>query len=855
MAFLLLPRTRENTSTVGTGALVLTGAVNTDNLTFGAQMSEGDQTFACALSSDGATWEIGLYTMTSGQLARTGARLATSALGTSNVALDGGRVWAVIPHDLQAVFVKLFTPAATDEVLTWDSSLGRFVMRMAGGRTWHKAVALATAAALPANTYANGTSGVGATLTGNSNGALTVDGVAAVVGYRILVKDESTKAHNGIYAVTTVGDGSHPYLLTRATDYDDATDIQQADATVVGVAGTVNKLTIWVSVIPSPYTIGTSDLQWDLLSGVPQGGTDGQVLTLASGAPVWADPTGGGGGAGYPVTNGGTWDADTDWDAGNVVRDRADFYECSDDIPAAPSAAPALDGSTSAASNGSSHLVALTTTTANDLVCLIVSNTSSGHVTSVTSSLTFTLIDRKSDGIYTVELWTAPAPSILTSENITANFSGTLNHAIHVFAWSGVNTLLAFDRNTSLPGYATADVIAGISTSSTHDVIIFYDHTDNVVGGDPSISPTGFTQIGNTSFVPSQSSLSYKAETTKQTGITVDGANGLTAQAYVFALTADNPPPRLDAAHWVRMSGFDDTAFDRQFGTVDNAIPVRKADDTWGIITPGTAGQVINFGTVPQFVSFSAALDAGVSATPGSVLVRGASNWGVVAPGTAGQVLSLGTSATDFKFADPTGGGGGAAVPSSTNTGLTNWLHQGAATTSDLVSGILIRDLTSGGGAHALAKAAPATPYKIAAMLDPAASQFSSMSYMLGFCEATSGTPKLHAIAKTFSGDSTPILGLQVFHYTNPTTFGAVDYDGNHKFDLSGVSKIWLILEDDGTTVHFGFNQDGGDSYFELYSIAKSSGPLSSYGNIFFGSEVYDTGVRGQVVLTAYREM
>src|SRR3990167_7270349 len=58
------------------------------------------------------------------------------------------------------------------------------------GLDWHEKVVVATAAALPACTYANGTAGVGATLTADGVGALTVDGVAMdTVGYRIVVKD------------------------------------------------------------------------------------------------------------------------------------------------------------------------------------------------------------------------------------------------------------------------------------------------------------------------------------------------------------------------------------------------------------------------------------------------------------------------------------------------------------------------------------------------------------------------------------------------------------------------------------------------------------------------------------------
>jgi hypothetical protein len=81
---------------------------------------------------------------------------------------------------------------------------------IASGINFHQSVRLATAAALPANTYTNGTSGVGATLTANANGALSVDGVAVAVGNRILVKNEAAGANNGVYVVTDTGSSGGP---------------------------------------------------------------------------------------------------------------------------------------------------------------------------------------------------------------------------------------------------------------------------------------------------------------------------------------------------------------------------------------------------------------------------------------------------------------------------------------------------------------------------------------------------------------------------------------------------------------------------------------------------------------------
>ena len=84
-------------------------------------------------------------------------------------------------------------------------------------------VRLATAAALPANT-ASGT-GVGKTLTMNAAAVLAVDGVNTVLDDRILVKDESTGANNGVYKVTTEGTALVAAVLTRATDFDEDAEV------------------------------------------------------------------------------------------------------------------------------------------------------------------------------------------------------------------------------------------------------------------------------------------------------------------------------------------------------------------------------------------------------------------------------------------------------------------------------------------------------------------------------------------------------------------------------------------------------------------------------------------------------
>ena len=90
----------------------------------------------------------------------------------------------------------------------------------AAGIHYHTAVRVESPSNLNA-TYDNGTAGVGATLTNAGTlAAISIDGVALSLNDRVLIDTQTNAAHNGIYTVTTVGDGSTAWVLTRATDAD-----------------------------------------------------------------------------------------------------------------------------------------------------------------------------------------------------------------------------------------------------------------------------------------------------------------------------------------------------------------------------------------------------------------------------------------------------------------------------------------------------------------------------------------------------------------------------------------------------------------------------------------------------------
>ena len=174
-----------------------------------------------------------------------------------------------------------------------DAATKAYVDASSAGLSMHQSVVLATTTALPANTYNNGTAGVGAALTStcvSSCPAPTIDGSAVTLGQRIVVKNEAAPANNGIYVVSTVGTGTTPYVLTRATDANTAgTNNPNEIGTgtfVLVTSGTANTNTGW-SVNSTVTTIGTSAINWAQFSAsgggvVSLGGMLG-VITCGAG--------------------------------------------------------------------------------------------------------------------------------------------------------------------------------------------------------------------------------------------------------------------------------------------------------------------------------------------------------------------------------------------------------------------------------------------------------------------------------------------------------------------------------------------------------------------------------------------
>jgi hypothetical protein len=115
---------------------------------------------------------------------------------------------------------------------------------------------VATIANLTA-TYNNGTSGVGATLTSNAYvSGPVIDGVTLAINDRVLVKNQTNTYENGIYTVTTLGTGGIYWVLTRATNFDQPSEmVKFAFVNIVG--GVSNANTAWY-LTSAVTTVGTT---------------------------------------------------------------------------------------------------------------------------------------------------------------------------------------------------------------------------------------------------------------------------------------------------------------------------------------------------------------------------------------------------------------------------------------------------------------------------------------------------------------------------------------------------------------------------------------------------------------------
>jgi len=139
-----------------------------------------------------------------------------------------------------------------------------YVDNVTAGINFHEAVHAASTINISAN-YSNGTSGVGATLTADTNRAFsTLDGESVTIGQRVLIKNQTDAKQNGIYTLTTVGSVSVPWVLTRATDADNnPTGEMKVGDFVLVLNGTTQASIGYINnSATNPIVIGTDNISY-----------------------------------------------------------------------------------------------------------------------------------------------------------------------------------------------------------------------------------------------------------------------------------------------------------------------------------------------------------------------------------------------------------------------------------------------------------------------------------------------------------------------------------------------------------------------------------------------------------------
>jgi hypothetical protein len=276
--------TAETLTFAGTGGLVQTVTDNTVTVTATA-LTNANLSGSAAISNGNLanpTTTLGTSTLTLG--AATTDIAGLTSLVVDSITINGATI-STVSGNTDIVFSPHGTGTITvpsgyeDRARFTTNSLANkaYVDQVAQGLDAKPSTRVATTANLSA-TYANGTAGVGATLTNSgSQAAFAVDGVTPTVNDRVLVKDQTTAAQNGIYVLSTAGDGSSNWVLTRATPEDQPAELSGGSFVFVE-EGTANGDNGYVFTHTGAPTFGTTALDVTQFSGAGQI-TAGAALT------------------------------------------------------------------------------------------------------------------------------------------------------------------------------------------------------------------------------------------------------------------------------------------------------------------------------------------------------------------------------------------------------------------------------------------------------------------------------------------------------------------------------------------------------------------------------------------------
>ena len=251
----------------GTNTITLpasTGTVALTNQTLAGFAATTSAQLASIITDETGTGSLVFSTSPTLTTPVLGAATVDSITSTAALNITAGGVNTninLIPNGTGSVDVgsKRVTNVATPTAAT-DAANKAYVDTVQQGLDIKEAVRLSSTAALTVTATATTLTNAGA------QAALSLDGVAAVAGDRVLIKDQATPAQNGIYTVTNIGSAVTNWVLTRATDFDETVEVNAGAFTFV-TAGTANTSTGWVMTASGVVTIGTTAMSFTQFSG------------------------------------------------------------------------------------------------------------------------------------------------------------------------------------------------------------------------------------------------------------------------------------------------------------------------------------------------------------------------------------------------------------------------------------------------------------------------------------------------------------------------------------------------------------------------------------------------------------
>ena len=282
-----------NGTAISLGGTATITAVNPSALTIGTGLTgtsyNGSSAVTIAIDSTVATLtgtqaltnktiNAGLNTLSN--IPNSALTNSTITIGTTAVALGSS---TLTPAGLTSVTVT------QDPTQPLQLATKSYVDAAISNINYHQAVQYATTGDLGTVTYNNGSSGVGATLTNaGTQAALVIDGhtmtaTDATNAIRLLIKNETNGAYNGVYTLTAPGSVSTNWSMTRATDYDQVgsgvNEVAPGDTMYV-INGAGQGGTTWTQTTDFPITIGTTALNFTQVGGPSGGYTWGTGLQL-----------------------------------------------------------------------------------------------------------------------------------------------------------------------------------------------------------------------------------------------------------------------------------------------------------------------------------------------------------------------------------------------------------------------------------------------------------------------------------------------------------------------------------------------------------------------------------------------